>query len=260
MPLTLTSLPPEIRRAIFEHALRPTTDNDIRTVDCLNLLAASKQIYHETCLLPLQTNTIALPAITDSSTTATLKFLRRLSTGQLNAVRTLHLQFVGSTFDAVDAAKVLRRLRLTHDDCDTVLDSAAQPLPAYTGDLRELTMTISSRDISIPLADCRVGLQKSLVVEKSPFFGWITTFDSLRAFSLRVRVLRDDQFPEQNRAELQSALRSLLKTPIQLHVVVDTAQRPDHFVDELDFLYPDSYIGVLGNICVVPMEFQHAYK
>lgn len=157
--LSLTTLPPEVRSAIFEDALAPNRSSDIRTVPGLSLLGTSKQIYDETRLVPFQSNTVSLPTITDSSTDATLQLLQRLSTKQLNAIRKLDLQVIGSTLDATAGTKVLRLMRLANDQWDLNLDSSALFLPAYEGDLQELALTVSSRDIAIPLADCRTGLQ-----------------------------------------------------------------------------------------------------
>lgn len=255
-----TSLPPEIRSAIFAHALAPIRPGDIRTIPALALLATSKQIYHETNLLPFQSNAISLPAITDSSTSATLKLLQRLSSRQLNAVRKLDLQLVGSTLDTMAAAKVLRWLRLGNDQWDLHLNSAARFLPPACGDLRELTLTVSSRDIAVPLADCSTGLHKALEVESSPFFNWLATFDHLRKLNVQVRLLHDDQYPQGLRDELKATLEARVQPGMQLQVAFEAVQTPDCFVDELDLHHPDSYMGLFGNICVVPQEFQHMYK
>lgn len=262
MTLTATALPPEIRNAIFEHALTPSRPGDIRTIGCLNLLATSKQVYEEATLLPFQSNTISLPAITDSSTAPTLRLLQRLSPRQLNAVRKLDLQVVGSTLDAAAGAKVLRLLRLGPQGCDVDLESANSFLPPSEGDLRELTLTVSSRDIAVPLADCSTGLQKTLDVDSSSLLSWVTSLDRLRKLNIRVRVLRDEQFPKDMREDLQATLDAKLLSNVRLRLDFEAVQTPDCFLDELDVHYPDSYMysGMFGNICAVPDEFRHLYK
>ncbi|ETN38588.1 uncharacterized protein HMPREF1541_06625 [Cyphellophora europaea CBS 101466] len=242
-----TQLPAEICSEIFAYALAPVKDSDIRTIPCLNLLAACKQIHNETCLLPFQSNTISLPAITDSSTSASLSLLQRLSARQLRAVRGLNLQVVGSVLDATAAAKVLRLLRLGNDQWDLTLDSAARFLPRYEGDLRELSITVSSRDIAVPLADGRTGLQKTLDPASSPLMSWLPAFQTLRKLQLRVRVMSDQQFPKELRDQLQLTLEARMPET-QVQTQFEALSGPDAFVDDFD-MYPDSYIGLWGNVC-----------
>jgi hypothetical protein len=255
---TPATLPPEIRNAIFQHALTPLARSDIRTIPCLNLLATSKQIYNETALLPFQFNAILLPTATDSNTTSTLRLLRQLSRKQLNAIRTLDLNLVGSTFDTIAAAKVMRYLRLGSDEWDLQLDLAARFLPEYEGDLRDIRLTVSARDISVPFADSGTGLQKALDVESSTLCAWLMTFPNVRSISIQVRMSDEGNIPPEEQKTLrkiaQAALGSRTRLDFDFEVVKSLGEN-----DGMD-MYPDSYVGLWGNLCPVPEEFRHLFK
>jgi hypothetical protein len=255
---TPATLPPEIRNVIFQHALTPLARSDIRTIPCLNLLATSKQIYNETALLPFQSNAISLPTVTDSNTTSTLRLLRQLSRKQLNAVRTIDLHLVGSTFDTIAAAKVMRFLRLGSDEWDLQLDLAARFLPEYEGDLRDIRLTVSARDISVPFADSGTGLQKAVDAESSTLIAWLTTFSSVRSMTIQVRMSDESNISPEERKALhrmaQGALGSATRLDFDFEVVKSLGEN-----DGMD-MYPDSYVGLWGNLCPVPEEFRHLFK
>lgn len=77
---------------------------------------------------------------------------------------------------------------------------------------------------------------------------------------MRVRVLNNDQFPEEMREQLRVALQKRVPPSAQLRIDFEVVTSLDCFVDELELMYPDSYIGLWGNICPVPQEYQHLFK
>lgn len=249
--LSLTSLPPEIRGAIFEDTLRPSDCNDVRTTKGLNLLAISKQIYEETCLMPFQCNTIIVPPICDSSTRATYELLRRMSYEQRNAIRKFDLRVTGSTLDVALAVKVLKYLRLGNSEAELDSEIGASALPSYGGDLREVTMTVSARDIAVPLADCSVGLQQALDISCCPIFAWLRTFSSLRSLRLQVRLNKSEQFSKEKQELLNEAMESSFDPAISVGIAIEVVGDDGYFVDELD-VFPDSYVGLCGNVGPYP--------
>lgn len=244
--LTLTTLPPEIRGSIFERALRSYDGEGLENIQGLGLLGASKQIHDETCLLPFQINTLSCPAITDSSTSATDQLLHRLSWQQRDAVRNLGLQVTGSTLDHSAAARLLKFLRLGNADGDVESGVAFLALPVYTGQLRNMKLTVSARDIAVPLADCSVGLRQTLDI-CCPMFAWIRSFPTLRNLSLHIRLRTEEQFPKLQREQFFEDLRASMETNVQIQTSFDIVKDEGYFVDELD-LYRDSYLGIFGNV------------
>lgn len=102
----LLGLPLELRLQIYTHALAlhsppspeiPTSDhlpvfaNHIST----SLLLVNRQIYHETHLLPLSTNTFVYTNCFGSSVYSARKFLTRLENWQIEALRGVEITVVG---------------------------------------------------------------------------------------------------------------------------------------------------------------------
>jgi hypothetical protein len=244
--LRLTTLPSEIRASIFDFALRSSDDQAFADAQELGLLGTSKQIHHETHLLPFQINALVCPAITDSSTSATDKLLHRLSWQQRNAIRRIKLQVTGSTLDQTAAAKIFKYLRL--GTCDGDVDSGVGflALPSYNGQLREVELTVSARDIAVPLADCRVGLQQALNI-CCPMFAWLQSFPTLRNLKVHIRLRDKEQFPQSRQDDLLDSLRASGQPALQIQVSSEVVEEQGYFVDELD-LYRDSYLGIFGNV------------
>jgi hypothetical protein len=244
--LTLTTLPSEIRASIFDFALRSSNNQAFANVQELGLLGTSKQIHQETHLLPFQINALACPAVTDSSTSATDKVLHRLSWQQRNAIRRVELQVTGSTLDQTAAAKIFKYLRL--GACDGDVDSGVGhlTLPSYDGQLRKVELTVSARDIAVPLADCRVGLQQALNIH-CPMFAWLQSFPTLRLLKVHIRLRTKDQFPQVRQDELLESLKATGHPALQLQVSSEVVEEQGYFIDELD-LYRDSYLGIFGNV------------
>ena len=243
--LTLTTLPPEVRESIFSQALRSKSPQKIATPESLSLLATSRQIYHETHLLPFQVNTVAIPASDDSSTSATDKFLHHLSRQQCNAIRSLELKYVASTLDVAAACKVLKYLRLGNAEGDLDAEMAGTTLPLYDGSLQDVSIVISARDIAVSSADCAVGLDTALTAA-SAVFAWLRAFPTLRSLRVHIRLRKVEQFSKARHESFDQEVRESMKSAIKL----DTSFEVDdggQFFDELD-LYPDSYMGVFGNM------------
>lgn len=247
---TLTTLPPELRDQIYSHVLRPDDVRDLRTTRGLNLLRVSKQINAETKSLPFQISTIAAPAMTDSSTKKTLDLLHSLSWWQRDAIRHLDLQVAGSTLDVAAACKVLKDLRLGNVEGDLDPEFGNATLPAYVGDLRKVTLTISSRDIAVPLADCTVGLQKVLDVAGCEIFRWLQSFGTLQEVRLKVRLSKESQCPGNKRKGVLETLSRVMGSDVRVSTDFEVVPDDGYFIDELD-MFPDSYLGMFGNVGLV---------
>jgi hypothetical protein len=201
-PSHLLNLPPELRSRIFHFALlsfHPSTTPSLHACAStyLSLQLTSGAIRHETCLLPFRLLPVSEPAVFGSNISTTLRFLGKLRPWQVGAIRRVEISMLGSVFESIEARRVLKYLNVGGervcvrnwigspdvavsffgDGCQEgdgnvqKKENEQQDTGMYASDLRELAITIISRDVMTPLADSAVGMEKMLDLDTSPVFG-----------------------------------------------------------------------------------------
>lgn len=202
----LFNLPPELRHRIFYLCLLPSSPSTPATIKTaartyLSLQLTSRLVNTETHVLPFQNIPLALPCNFGTNATALLSSLRKMKQWQIHAIRAAEVSVLGSVYDAEEAGRVVRLLRDgVEDSRDRWNRIGLSPDVAIVfgeggrwgeeqqgkekedgrigsgsgSELRELSLTITARDVMAPMADSGVGMEKILDLEKSPFFVELT--------------------------------------------------------------------------------------
>ena len=204
----LLNLPPELRHHIFYLSLLPSGASQPASIETasrtyLSLQLTSHLVSNETHLLPFQYLPLALPCNFRTNATALLQSLRKMTKQQVHAIRTAQVSVLGSGYDGEEAARVVRMLRYgTEDSRERWNGIGVSPDVAVVlgegrwwgeevkveevkeddwgrnycssfdrgSGLRELSLTVTARDVVAPMADSAAGMAKMLELETSPFF------------------------------------------------------------------------------------------
>lgn len=242
---------------------RPGLTDNGSTGGNVQAMLLCRQLHYETRLLPFQVNLVRAPAVMGSNTTATKDFLERLKPFQRSAIRKLELHLLASVTEAWSLRSILRSIadvsdsvehrRFLPERCTKNFDNSLterQQEGILVGasvhgnsDLRELTISMTTRDLLLAQGESLAGLLHILTVPSTTPFAcaasWVTEglsyLRSLRRLSIVIEasVSVASQVTAEERDQFSGFVQSVLPST---HIAVQWKVQQDMILssDESD--------------------------
>ncbi|KAJ9605107.1 hypothetical protein H2200_010497 [Cladophialophora chaetospira] len=240
--------------------------------DSVKAMLLCRRLYQETRLMPLQVNPVQPLPVMGSNTTATKRFLDKCKAGQRRAIRKMELHLLASVTEAWSLQSILRSVADVHDPAEELedvprgagnseFDTSCTEINVRQSDLhgssnlRQLAITVTTRDLLLAQADSLVGLLHVLTVPpaceastrpSTPFActaSWVSEiahFKSLRRLTLVIEAsaVVANQVPIDDRkrfADFVQVVVPTTKVDIQWKVQENMILAPDDS-ESWDFL------------------------